>query len=118
MPWNAGARLPTNRRTTSRAARSCSVHPAGRFGLTDGDGSTDGATDADAATDGATVAAPGVGGAPKLHCGVAAAWQAATLAATPARPVRPAARRNPRRVRGDDAMPGSSVTDEVGPSDG
>src|SRR5262245_13544453 len=105
MPSNAGARLPTNRRTTFRAAMSCSVQPAGRFGSTEGDGSTDG----EAATDGATVgaalgtavAAPGVGGGPKLHDGAAAAWHAATLAATPARPVRPAARRNPRRLRGD-----------------
>src|SRR3954451_8871701 len=112
MPSSAGTRLPTNRRTTVRAATSCSVQPAGRFGSTEGDGSTDAAADADGATDGATdgaaVAAPQVGGGPKLHWGAAAAWQAATLAATPAKPVMPAARRKPRRVSAEDGKPGSS----------
>src|SRR5215218_3715598 len=80
---------------TLRAATSCSVHPAGRFGSTDAEGSIDGW--ADGSADG--VAAAGVGAVPKLHCGAAAAWHAATLAATPASPVTPAARRKPRRVR-------------------
>ena len=58
---------------------------------------------------GAAVAAPGVAGAPKLQVGEAAAWHAATLAATPAMPVRPAARRNPRRVSADAARPRGSA---------
>ena len=95
---------------------SCSVQPAGRLGFADADGATDGSADAEG--EGASLAAagadaeaaaeadgaPGDAGscaAPKLHCGVVAAWQAATVAATPARPVTPAARRNPRRDSGE-----------------
>ena len=40
----------------------------------------------------------GLGAGPKLQLGAAVAWQAATVAATPAIPTTPAARRNPRRV--------------------
>src|SRR6188508_877488 len=91
MPSRAGARLPTNRRTTLRAATSCSVQPAGTLGSAEADGATDGSTDAEA--DGATgadadadatadaegaAAEAGGGAAPKLHCGVVAAWHAAT----------------------------------------
>src|SRR3954452_9243374 len=120
MPCRAGARLPMYRRTDSRAATSWAVHPAGRFGSSEGDGATDGETAADGSTDGATEGAT-VGVAdgatvataaageepPKFHCGAEAAWHAATVAATPASPVTPAARRKPRRQSGAASRPPS-----------
>jgi len=95
------------------------------LGFADADGSTDasaeaeaeGATLAEAAADADAAGDPdgapddaGSCAAPKLHCGVVAAWQAATVAATPARPVTPAARRNPRRDSGEVVSDGPSVT--------
>src|SRR3954451_24045050 len=121
MPCRAGARLPMYRRTESRAATSWAVQPGGRVGSSEGDGATDGDAAADGSTDaategatvgvadGATLATAAAGDdPPKFHCGADAAWHAATVAATPASPVTPAARRKPRRLSGDASRPSSS----------
>src|SRR6478735_5858489 len=88
-------------------------------GLADAD--ADGATDGDAAADGEAAAdgAPPLGAGPKLQDGAPAAWHAATVAATPARPVTPAARRNPRRVSWDALIPrAADVASGVGSAGG
>ena len=101
---------------------SCWVQPAGMFGSGEAEAEAAGEAEAaavaaaDAAAEaagvaaGGVVAAPGVAGAPKLQAGTAAGAQAATLTATRPPPVRPAARRKPRRVIALDVVPAGSST--------
>jgi hypothetical protein len=86
---------------------SCSVQPAGRFGIGVAD-----ALGAGPDGDGSGVAGTGVGvgvataADANAHDGAAVAWQAAIVAAIPATLTAPAVRRNPRR---DTAGPGGST---------
>ena len=92
------ARLPTKRRTLIWPLTSCSVQPAGRLGIGDDDGTAATEPDGSGVAGAGVGVGVGLGAGPKLQLGAAVAWQAATVAATPAIPTTPAARRNPRRV--------------------